>query len=62
MPEEYDSTTAYNEGDFVIYGDNVYEAKTDIVIAESFNDSHWKRMDHGYDAIVIAEQTVNQNP
>ena len=39
----YDATATYLTGDLVIYNDNLYSAKQDISVAESWDSSHWEQ-------------------
>lgn len=41
VANRYDSTTTYNIGDIVIYGDSMYRCISDIATPEEFNSSHW---------------------
>ena len=41
LADTFDNTATYFEGQFAIYGNNVYLAKQDITTAESWNAAHW---------------------
>ena len=43
LAEAYDSTSTYNVGDFVIYGNILYKCITAITVPESFDGAHWAR-------------------
>lgn len=41
LADEYDSTSTYIKGDYVIYNDKLYMANQDISVPEDFDDTKW---------------------
>lgn len=41
ITDEYDSTSTYNVGDYVIYENELYKCNTNIDIAEDWTSTHW---------------------
>ena len=41
LPADYDPTSTYNQGDFVIHNDNIYICTFPITTAEAWNSEHW---------------------
>ena len=41
IANEYDSSSTYDEGDFVIYEGALYKCTTAITVAEAWNSAHW---------------------
>lgn len=41
LADAYDETTTYSEGDYVIYGGDLYKANQDIDTAEEWDSTHW---------------------
>lgn len=41
MADAYDATATYAEGDYCTYGGKLYQANTDISVAEAFDATHW---------------------
>ena len=43
IADEYDNTSTYSEGDYVIYENELYICNTDISIAEEWDSAHWSQ-------------------
>lgn len=41
LADEYDSTSTYSVGDYVMYGDKLYECSTAVSTAEEWDSSKW---------------------
>ena len=54
----YSNTATYEVGDRVRYGYNIYECKTAITTAESWNASHWTVLDSIQDQIDDVKATI----
>ena len=60
--DEYDATQTYDEGDCVLYGGLLYQANTDITVAEAWDSTHWtqvKAVDVGAGGGAIDDTTVS---
>ena len=49
LPPEYDATSTYNQGDFVIHNDNIYICTFPITTAEAWNSEHWGLVNYDTD-------------
>ena len=44
IADEYDATSTYDEGDYVMYQDLLYKANQDIETAEAWDATHWDQV------------------
>ena len=58
IADEYDNTSTYSEGDYVMYNNELYICNTDIDTPEDFDDTKWDKTNI---LSIIPEFSVDEN-